>query len=219
MLSQIGCVILPEIVLDKVYRGETLSGEESQLYKQHPFMGADLVAAIPRMKPVAEIIRYQDKPYCAAEGSHDPHSGEQLPLGARILKVALDFDALLSSGHSKDGAIIVLKGRKDQYDPKVFEALINSLNRHVKAKVMSVTVAGLQDDMILVEDVHSSVGELLASKGQVVTSSMRLRFQGLGGSTNIREPLMVMHAKQARSRQSDPGQQAVSHLVQKLKTA
>lgn len=35
----------------------------------------------------------------------------------------------------------------------------------------------------------------------------------------IQEPLMVMHSKQARSRQSDPGQQAVNYLVQKLKTA
>jgi hypothetical protein len=78
-------------------------------------MGADLVAAIP---PVAEI-RFQDKPYCAPEGPSDPHIGEELPLGARILKVALDFDALLSSGKSQASAITVLKGRKDQYDPNV----------------------------------------------------------------------------------------------------
>ncbi|MEP7153220.1 MAG: HD domain-containing phosphohydrolase [Nitrospira sp.] len=219
MLSQIGCVILPEIVLDKVYRGETLRGEDAQLYKQHPFMGADLLAAIPRMKPVAEIIRFQDKPYRAAEGSNDPHSGEGLPLGARILKVALDFDALLSSGKSQASALIVLKGRKDHYDPNVLEALIRSVNTDVKAKVMAVGVADLQDDMILVEDVHTSVGELLASKGQAVTPSMRMRFHSLGSSATIKEPLTVVHPKQARSGRSDPGEQAVSHFVQKLKAS
>ena len=142
-----------------------------------------------------------------------------LPIGARILKVALDFDALLSAGKSQASAIVVLKGRKDQYDPRVLEALISSVNANVKAKVMSVSVAGLQDDMILVEDVHSSMGELLASMGQAVTPSMRMRFQSLSNSTTIKEPLMVMHSKEARTRQNDPGEQAVSHFVQKLKAS
>jgi response regulator RpfG family c-di-GMP phosphodiesterase len=219
MLSQIGCVILPEIVLGKVYRGETLSAEQSQLYKQHPFMGADLVAAIPRMKPVAEIIRFQDKPYRASEGSNDPHAGEGLPIGARILKVALDFDGLLSSGKPQASAITVLKGRKDQYDPQVLEALIASLTTDVKVKVLSVGVAELQDGMILVEDVHATAGELLASKGQAVNPSMRMRFHNLGTSATIKEPLLVVWPKPATPAHSDPGKQAVSRFVQKLKAS
>ena len=63
MLSQIGCVILPESVLKKVYRGEVLTGEESHLFNQHPFVAYDLLAKIPRMKRVAEIIKFQDKYY------------------------------------------------------------------------------------------------------------------------------------------------------------
>lgn len=47
LLSQIGCVILPEAVLKKVYRGEPLTSDESQLYNQHPYVAADLVAKIP----------------------------------------------------------------------------------------------------------------------------------------------------------------------------
>ncbi len=219
MLSQIGCVILPEIVLDKVYRGERLSAEESQLYKQHPFMGADMVAAIPRMKPVAEIIRFQDKPFRAAEGSQDPHTGEGLPMGARILKVALDFDALLSSGKSQASALTLLKGRKDQYDRNVLEALIACVTTDVTAKVMAVGLADLQDGMILVEDVRSSRGELVASKGQAVNQSMRMRFRNMGSAATINEPLRVVPPKQPASPRSDPGERAVSHFVQKLKAS
>jgi response regulator RpfG family c-di-GMP phosphodiesterase len=188
-------------------------------YKQHPFMGADLVAAIPRMKPVAEIIRFQDKPYRASEGSNDPHAGEGLPIGARILKVALDFDGLLSSGKPQASAITVLKGRKDQYDPQVLEALIASLTTDVKVKVLSVGVAELQDGMILVEDVHATAGELLASKGQAVNPSMRMRFHNLGTSATIKEPLLVVWPKPATPAHSDPGKQAVSRFVQKLKAS
>ena len=219
MLSQIGCVILPEIVLNKVYHGEELRAEESQLYKQHPFMGADMVAAIPRMKPVAEIIRFQDKPYRAAEGSNDPHTGERLPIGARILKVALDFDALLSTGKSQANAITILKGRKDVYDPNVLEALITSVTTGWKPQVQSVGITGLQDGMILVEDIHSGTGELLASKGQEVTASMRMRFLGLGSFAAIKEPLSVIHPKQTGLPKGDPGEQAVSSFLHNLKTS
>ena len=217
MLSQIGCVILPEIVLDKVYRGEPLTSQQSQLYKQHPFMGADLVAAIPRMKPVAEIIRFQDKPYRAPEGSNDPHAGDNLPIGARILKVALDFDALLSSGKSQASAITVLKGRKEQYDPAVLAALISAVTTEVKVSVLSVRVADLEDGMVLVEDVHTGAGELLASKGQTVTPPMRTRFQNLGDAAPIKEPLMVVPPKSTVSAPGDPGTQALSHFIQQLK--
>ena len=101
LLSQIGCVILPESVLKKVYRGEALTGEDSQLFNQHPFVAYDLIAKIPRMKRVAEIIKFQDKYYDGYGGPGDTQQGNTIPMEARILKVALDFDVLESAGKSK----------------------------------------------------------------------------------------------------------------------
>lgn len=219
MLSQLGCVILPEIVLSKVYRGDPLTKEETQLYKQHPFMGADLVAAIPRMKPVAEIIRHQDKPYGTPIVSHDSHPGAVIPMGARILKVALDFDALLAAGKSQAEASAQMKEQKDQYDPKVLDALIAILSEDVKFEVKSIEVAELRDGMILVEDIHSSLSELLASKGQEVTQSMRLRLQGLTNSTPIQESFLVMLPKPMSHQQSDTGEQVMRRFSQNLKAS
>jgi hypothetical protein len=51
--------------------------------------------------------------------------------------------------------------------------------------VLSVGVADLKDGMILVEDVHAGAGELLASKGQTVKPSMRMRFQNLGRDDDL----------------------------------
>ena len=219
MLSQLGCVILPEIVLDKVYRGDKLDEKEIQLYKQHPFMGADLVAAIPRMKPVAEIIRLQDKPYGGPSASDDPHIGDGIPIGARILKVALDFDALLSAGKSQTEAIAQLKGRKDQYDPKVLDSLIATVSENAKFEVKPVGVADLRNGMILVEDIHSGQGELLASKGQEVNQPMRIRLQSLTKSSPIREPFMVVLPKDMCNQQPDPGEQVMSRFLQRLRAS
>ena len=70
MLSQIGCIILQEETLKKIYRGVELTKEEEQLFNMHPSIASDLIAKIPRMEKIAEIIAYQEKHF---DGSGIPH--------------------------------------------------------------------------------------------------------------------------------------------------
>ncbi|MEK6786621.1 MAG: HD domain-containing phosphohydrolase [Nitrospirota bacterium] len=192
MLSQIGCVILPEAVLKKVYRGEALTSEESQLFNQHPFVAFDLVAKIPRMMRVAEIIKCQDKYYDGVGVSGDHRQGNEIPMEARILKVALDFDALESAGKTKVEAFDQLKQRKGWYDPTVVEALKTAFAREIKYEMRTTTVANLDKGMILGEDIKSSTEVLLASKGQEVTPSMIMRLQNFGATSGVRQPFTVL---------------------------
>jgi response regulator RpfG family c-di-GMP phosphodiesterase len=192
MLSQIGCVILPELVLKKVYRGEVLTGEESQLFNQHPFVAYDLLAKIPRMKRVAEIIKFQDKYYDGYGVPGDTKAGNTIPMEARILKVALDFDALESAGKSKAEAFDEIRQRKGWYDPTVIEAMKAAFAREIKYEMKSAVVADLREDMILAEDIHSSQHVLLASKGQQVNQSMIMRFQNFSKTGGVREPFKVL---------------------------
>ena len=194
MLSQIGCVILPESVLKKVYRGEVLTGEESQLFNQHPFIAYDLIAKIPRMKRVAEIIKFQDKYYDGVGMPGDTQQGNAIPMEARILKVALDFDALESSGKSKAEAFGDMQQRKGWYDPAVIDALKAAFAKEIKYEVKTTVVADLLEGMILAEDIQSSQNVLLASKGQQVTQSMILRLQSFRKSGGVREPFTVLLA-------------------------
>ena len=192
MLSQIGCVILPESILKKVYRGEVLTGEESQLFNQHPFVAYDLIAKIPRMKRVAEIIKFQDKYYDGYGVPGDTQQGNTIPMEARILKVALDFDALESAGKSKVEAFGDMQQRKGWYDPAVIDALKAAFAKEIKYEVKTTVVAGLLEGMILAEDIQSSQCVLLASKGQQVTQSMILRLQSFRKSGGVREPFTVL---------------------------
>ncbi|MCP9438670.1 MAG: response regulator [Nitrospira sp.] len=192
MLSQIGCVILPEAVLKKVYRGDALTPEESQLFNQHPFVAYDLIAKIPRMTRVAEIIKCQDRYYDGVGALGDHRKGEAIPMEARILKVALDFDALESAGKTKVEAFDQLKQRKGWYDPTVVDALKTAFAREIKYEMRTATVADLDKGMILGEDVKSSTDVLLASKGQEVTPSMIMRLKNFGELSGIRQPFTVL---------------------------
>ena len=46
-----------------------LSEQEQQTYYRHAELAAELISHIPRMAPIAEIIRYQEKGY---DGSGAP---------------------------------------------------------------------------------------------------------------------------------------------------
>ena len=111
---------------------------------------------------------------------------------ARILKVALDFDALESAGKTKMEAFDQLKQRKGWYDPTVVEALKTAFAREIKYEMRATTVADLHEGMILGEDIKSSTEVLLASKGQEVTPSMIMRLQNFGGTSGIRQPFTVL---------------------------
>ena len=192
MLSQIGCVILPESVLKKVYLGEKLMGEEAQLFNQHPFVGYDLLAKIPRMKRVAEIIKFQDQYYDGYGGPGDTQAGNTIPMEARILKVALDFDALESAGKSKAEAFGEMKHRKGWYDPTVIDAMKTAFAKEIQYEIRMVVVADLREGMILAEGIQSSQDMLLASKGQQVTQSMIMRLQNFSKAGGVREPFSVL---------------------------
>jgi response regulator RpfG family c-di-GMP phosphodiesterase len=55
MLSHIGCMGLPQQILEKVETGKKLTAQESSLYREHPRLGAMLIQHIPRLGCSASI--------------------------------------------------------------------------------------------------------------------------------------------------------------------
>jgi diguanylate cyclase (GGDEF)-like protein/putative nucleotidyltransferase with HDIG domain len=92
LLHDIGKLAVPEHILSKP---GPLTQEEFQKIRIHPQVGAEIIGAVPFPYPVAPLIlshheRWDGKGYPAGL------SGEQIPLGARILAVVDYFDALMS---------------------------------------------------------------------------------------------------------------------------
>jgi len=100
LLSQVGCIAVTGEVLDKIYRGQVLSTPERRMFQAHPQVGHDLIANIPRLEAVAEIILYQEKDYNGGGIPENDVLGEAIPLGARALHAALDFDTLVAGGRT-----------------------------------------------------------------------------------------------------------------------
>jgi len=191
MLSQIGCITLPEEAIKKLYQGQELSEEESELFDMHPIIASDLLSHIPRMQHVAEIIADQDKYFDGSGNTKELRQGEAIPLGARILKVVLDFDMLESKGHLKVNALKELKQRSGRYDPVVLEALEQVLGDEAKYVVKDITISGLKARMVLFEDVSTLEGQLLLSRGQEVSTVIIKRLRNFADKIGLKEPIRV----------------------------
>jgi response regulator RpfG family c-di-GMP phosphodiesterase len=210
MLSQIGCITVPEETLLKVYDGRGLTGEELKMLQAHPRVGADLISRIPRLEQVAEIVAFQEKLFNGAGHPHDHKGGSLIPIGARILKVALDFDKLIEAKLSSPEAFKEIKRRSDWYDPRVVDALKTVVvDSDILYDTMYVDVKDLRQDMILADDIMSVNGLLLVAKGQEVTISLQMRLENILQRGGIEEPIKVFVPVATPSYRKDPPQSVI----------
>lgn len=74
MLSQIGCLSLPQDILDR-QAGELLSPEEGQIFLMHPAIAANLLRNLPRLEEIAEMVADQEAPHAQEKPSVEAVTG------------------------------------------------------------------------------------------------------------------------------------------------
>lgn len=191
-LSQLGCITLPEETLNKVYQGEALSTEEQQVFAMHPYVASDLLKKIPRMDEIARIIAHQEAHFDGSGVGGNQIGGADIPLGSRILKVALDFETLEVSGTSKANALVELRRRTGWYDPEVLAALDQAIATEIAFSQEQVGLAGLTEGMLVGEDIHTNDGRLLVKRGARVTEPFIRRLECFARTHGVREPITVL---------------------------
>lgn len=177
-LSQLGGVVMPESLFGALRAAGALTGDRAALFSRHPGIGADLLANIPKLGEVAEIIRHQERSYAGEED--DGPQGAAIPLGARLLKVALDYDRLLTSGTPRGEALAIMTGREGVYDPRALELVGLLAGSHEGYRHAEACLSSLTAGMVLEEDICLATGEKAALAGQVVDAGLARRLRELG---------------------------------------
>lgn len=190
MLSQAGAVTLSNETVHKLYHGLKLTLSESLAVARLPQIAAELVGNIPRMEEVRELLASMDVRY---DGSNSPDGLKEgsIPLGSRMLKVALDFDVLESQGIPAGIAIEALRGRKGWYDPVLLDALTEVRNAGPPPPVRELELRGVTPGMVLADDVHTETGMLLIARGQRVTRRMVDRMRSSLTALSLRQLVRV----------------------------
>jgi len=129
MLHDIGKIGVRGIVLNNP---NNLNGEEYDEIKKHPLVGEGIIQPIELLQPIRPLIRHHHE-WFNGKGYPDGLSGENIPLGARILTVADAYDAMKSNrpyrkALTEETATRELKrGSGTQFDSKIVELFLEIL--------------------------------------------------------------------------------------------
>lgn len=191
MLSQIGYISLPVDLVEKLYYGVRLTPEEKVLVDGAPQVAKNLLGQIPRLEPVLQILN-------ATSHQADDKDGGMVKLGARILKLVLDYDALLALGHENNVAIQTLRGQARLYDNELLEQLATLVGAGAsQQEIRELHLRLVTPGMVMLDEVRTHLGTLLVPKGFEVTSVFIERMRNFGAGilnekvrvlTNIAKP-------------------------------
>jgi len=128
-LQDIGLLAVPEPILEKQ---AGLDEIERAIVRSHPVEGERIVSAAPGLAPVARLVRSSAEHFDGS-GYPDGLAGGEIPIGARIIAVAVAFAAMTSPRPHRpamgieEAAIELRRCAGSQFDPGVVEALAADL--------------------------------------------------------------------------------------------
>lgn len=186
LLHNIGKLGLSDDLIDKPFNA--LSSNDRAYVTKHPIVGEGILMELDYLQDAAKLIRSQHECY-NGEGYPDKLSGEDIPLGARIIGLVSDYDALqigilnttrLSAAEAVD---FIRRNRNTRYDPKLVDILLggvvsNELEEH-EQKSAYVRSGRLRNGMILTRDLVLKTGVVLLTKGHLLNDNVIHRIQGL----------------------------------------
>lgn len=124
-LHDIGKVAISRKILNKLGR---LTRDEFEVMKQHSLLSLRILDKIDGLKEASKLVKHHHERY-DGKGYPDALSGEDIPLGSRIVAVAEAFDILTSDVPWRDAmdqerALEEIEAcALTQFDPKVTAAL------------------------------------------------------------------------------------------------
>jgi response regulator RpfG family c-di-GMP phosphodiesterase len=192
MLSQLGSISLPEEVAEKLHAGLALEEAEQKMVDRVPDVTEQLLGNIPRLELVRGILMRFAKAQRADESLPDDPVKRTIELGARLLRVAYDYDVLEAQGFASQRAIDTLRGRTHRYDAAMLTKL-SELRAGVTAReeLRELPLAALREGMVLVDDLRLLNGALLAARGHEITAGFLQRAKNFRPGS-VKEPVRVM---------------------------
>ena len=162
---------------------DNLTRDQARTYQRYPTAGEQLLMALDPLQGTATLIRHHKERW-DGRGFPDGLEGEAIPLGARMVRLAVDF-AELQAGlvvHRRvprDEAIKLLRRQRGRlYDPELCDAFAGLLESAAPDlfpdddSVRVLSTRALEPGMVLARDLHAASGMLLLNEGRELTARL-----------------------------------------------
>lgn len=182
LLHDIGKIGFPDSLLGRPV--SKMNGEEMGAYRRHPVAGEAALMPLAELKDAARIIRAHHERY-DGQGYPDGLQGEAIPLGARILCVANDYDGLQIGTLTEkrmspeEARSMLVQTRGKRYDPQVLDAFVGMMGGPVQEATgeKPVLAADLRPGMVLARDFFGRDGVLLLAADYVLDALLVRQIQ------------------------------------------
>ncbi|MCW8918799.1 MAG: response regulator [Gammaproteobacteria bacterium] len=179
LLHDVGKLAWPDALLR--IPAANLNAAQRKVVEKHPITGQAILMGLEPLHKTGLFIRHHHE-YYNGKGYPDRLCSEQIPLGARILAVANDYDGLRSGTllgdelSPLDARAFLLERRDKRYDGAVVDGCIAVLGARERGESMvrelRLEPEALRPGMTLSRDLLSHDGVLLLTKGYRLTEAL-----------------------------------------------
>ncbi len=183
LVHEIGKMSLPCEIVRSALSG--LDKAELEQLKQHVHVAADLVATIPALAPIAEVVKHQYEHFDGS-GYPDRLTGSNIPLESRILSIVNDYDKLLlgrTTGQTltpKQARHHMVQNEKN-YDPELLRDYFKMLSNHQFASQSELDICigthDLEPGMSLSRDLKGNGQTILLTKNTLLSEKQVEKLQ------------------------------------------
>lgn len=196
MLTPIGATTIPTEIIAKLGAETALLQAEKNIRNRTPEINRNLISSIPRMENLGNIVYYQMKGFDGSGFPVDTVSGNDLPLGSRILKVLNDLASI--SEYPDRVAIAELEKNSSLYDPEILHVvrscLIDATDEPAvgtERSVFDVPSFDLRVGDRLAANIETLDGMIVLAAGIYVTQAQIERLRNLQAICGVKEPVCV----------------------------
>ena len=157
-----------------------MTSEEKVTFRKHPVLGQMIIEPVKDLQHLGIIVRHHHENWDGT-GYPDGLIGENIPMGARIIKIVNDYNAIknglfVQSKCSVSAAIqLIIEKSGHRYDPEVVKVFVRILKltgeeSGKKPTDHKVRSSELKDKMVLSKPIYSGKGMMLLDEGSNLTN-------------------------------------------------
>jgi len=173
LLHDIGKIGLSDTILERPLFA--LDPDQRAELMRHSERGQHALMQIEQLKDAALLIRHHHELFDGS-GYPDHLAGIAIPLGARIIAAANEYDNLISGTMTqqpmkpKEAFSYLVEQRGKRYDPAVIDHYVGILSEQLKNVIDEIPMrpTALRPGMVLSRDLQHRDGYMLLAKGYVV---------------------------------------------------
>ena len=184
LLHDIGKIGFPDNLLNRPQ--SLLNSRELAEFRRHAKVGENALLPLSELKDVAHMVRSHHERH-DGRGFPDGLSGEDIPLGSRVLALANDFDGMVSGTLSErpctpeQARALIRQGRGHHYHPDVVDAFLILWDRGewLTHDNQLTPASQLVPGMVLARDFVTEQGTLLLAAEQRLSAPIIARLQAM----------------------------------------